>query len=246
MNKAIIYTISALIPISTIRRKIRKKLLLKEALKYNFLKVDKADRKKLSISIKGQNNKIIVGKLRGRKGKIKISIGGDNCTIVIDEGIEIVNTLEIRIGQKEIASRMVKNSGVYISKGCHFEQTEMVIGNSNAKIEIGENCMFSSGVFLYHTDGHPVFDFKTKRIINKVHNMKIGDHCWLGLNSTILKNVEIANDCIIGLGSMVTKSFANPHSAIAGNPARIVKENISWAKDAAGYIENKTEENKNA
>lgn len=57
----------------------------------------------------------------------------------------------------------------------------------------------------------------------------IEDHVWIGLGVTILKGVTIGEGCVIAAGSVVTKSFP-PRCLIGGNPARIIRENISWKK----------------
>ena len=50
---------------------------------------------------------------------------------------------------------------------------------------------------------------------------------WVGNQVIILKGTEIADNCVVGSGSVVTKKFTN-NLVIAGNPARVVKENIDW------------------
>jgi len=54
---------------------------------------------------------------------------------------------------------------------------------------------------------------------------RIGKNCFIGGRSLILPGVEIGDNCVIGAGSVVTKSVP-PRSLVAGNPARILRENI--------------------
>ncbi len=54
---------------------------------------------------------------------------------------------------------------------------------------------------------------------------RVGANCFIGGNSMILPGVEIGDNCVIGAGSVVTKSVP-PRSLVAGNPARILRENI--------------------
>ncbi|WP_456388113.1 acyltransferase [Profundibacter sp.] len=54
---------------------------------------------------------------------------------------------------------------------------------------------------------------------------RIGKNCFIGGRSLILPGVEIGDNCVIGAGSIVTKSVPS-RSLVAGNPARILRENI--------------------
>jgi acetyltransferase-like isoleucine patch superfamily enzyme len=60
-----------------------------------------------------------------------------------------------------------------------------------------------------------------------IEPIKIGNHVWIGMNSTILKGVTLGDNSIVAAGSVVTKSFPN-NVLIAGVPAKIIKENINW------------------
>jgi acetyltransferase-like isoleucine patch superfamily enzyme len=53
----------------------------------------------------------------------------------------------------------------------------------------------------------------------------IGPNCFIGARSIILPGVRIGANCVIGAGSVVTHNVP-PRCIAAGNPARIVKENI--------------------
>ncbi len=93
--------------------------------------------------------------------------------------------------------------------------------------------MIAEDVTFYGTDGHPIFDLDTGEIINKVKELNIGNHCWIGRKATILKNSIIADDCIVGYGSVVAGKFLDKHCAIA------VKKNITWDSCSNnGYVQN--------
>ena len=57
--------------------------------------------------------------------------------------------------------------------------------------------------------------------------VKIGNHVWIGSKVIILKCVTIGENSIIAAGSVVTKDVP-PNVTVAGNPARIVRQNDTW------------------
>ena len=63
---------------------------------------------------------------------------------------------------------------------------------------------------------------------NKDLSIKIGNDIYIGSNSSISPGVKIDSLNLIGLGSVLTKSIHSSKNIIAGNPAKIIKENIDW------------------
>lgn len=126
-----------------------------------------------------------------------------------------------------------------IQTGCLFRIQE------NAKLILGENVRFNSFGMIYcyemikvgngvvigpyvrmrDSDSHhfeyPDYEKKSTAPII------IEDHVWIGLGVTILKGITIGEGCVIAAGSVVTKSFP-PRCLVGGNPARILRENVSW------------------
>lgn len=88
--------------------------------------------------------------------------------------------------------------------------------------------MFSNNVNIRTNDGHSIFDLNTKQKISREKSINIGNHVWIGLNSTIL-HCDIEDGCIIGANSIVNRSY-KPNCIIAGNPAKVIRENILWDK----------------
>lgn len=88
-------------------------------------------------------------------------------------------------------------------------------------IKIGDNCSISWNVLIMDSDG--------KSLCNKnpIGTIEIGDKVWIGANAVILKDTIIEEGCVVAANSVVKGKFKK-NSLIAGNPARVVKENISW------------------
>ena len=54
-------------------------------------------------------------------------------------------------------------------------------------------------------------------------DIRIGENCWIGMNSVILPGVVLGKNTIVGASSVVTHSFPEGNCVIAGVPAKIIK-----------------------
>lgn len=109
------------------------------------------------------------------------------------------------------------------------DKVKFYLTEENAQIIIGNDCMFSSDVEIWASDGHTLIDCESGKVINKcTDSVMIGNHVWVGVGATILKNGFVSDNSIIGAKSVVTRKFTERNIVIAGNPARKVKENIDW------------------
>lgn len=177
----------------------------------NRIEIDPRDIDRVKLRVTGDNNIVIVKKLSDETvGKVSISLAGNDCSIILDAGINIGEALNIFAGQIHPNFGKINNTHIYIGKGTSFEKTTIATANANSSIEIGERCMFSYGITVYNTDSHPIIDAASGNIINKVKQLKIGDHVWVGANATILKNTHIPDDCIVGWGAVVNSKSLYP------------------------------------
>ena len=96
---------------------------------------------------------------------------------------------------------------------------------SHDDITIGDNCIFGWECQIFSGDGHPIY--QEESIINKDVPVVIEDNVWVGSRALILKGVRVGKGSIVAAGAVVTKDVP-PNCIVAGNPAKVVKENISW------------------
>jgi acetyltransferase-like isoleucine patch superfamily enzyme len=81
------------------------------------------------------------------------------------------------------------------------------------------------GSYSYIANGSMILSHD---FINSKHvSTYIGDNVFIGAYSIIMPGVAIANNVVVAAGSVVTKSIALENVIVAGNPARIVKENLN-------------------
>lgn len=91
----------------------------------------------------------------------------------------------------------------------------------NGKIFLGKGVYIAPNVGLI-TQNHKLGSLTEH---DEPEDIIIGDHCWIGMNSIILPGVTLGRGVTVAAGSIVTKSFHQNDIVIAGNPARIIKEN---------------------
>lgn len=164
---------------------------------------------------------------------------GTNSSISIGKD-SFINNLFICCDATE--SLVVLNSH-FICNGGKFI---LARGMKHQKILIGKNCLLSSSIAFYTSDGHALIDSKTNKCINlSGGNITIGNHCWIGYNVTFLRNASIADDVVVGSCSLVTKKFTTSNCIIAGAPAKIVRENISWDISSPDEYSQRSQQNGN-
>jgi acetyltransferase-like isoleucine patch superfamily enzyme len=210
-------------------------------------------RLKFRISYKANNNLVILHKIDGtivKYPKIEgliIRFNGKNSTIELWEPCNFKGCRFVLGSNSHISIQGTKfpvklgvymqgnNNKLLIGKDLSSNDTEITTyEESNNTVEIGNDCMFSFNIFLNATDGHCIYDINKKKLLNShKRGIKIGNHVWVGRYVKILKNVEIPDNTVIGLGSIVTKSFDEQNIIIAGSPAKVIKRNIGWSREAA-------------
>ncbi len=111
----------------------------------------------------------------------------------------------------------------------------------NLNISIGDDCLFSSEIYFRATYGHTIYDTNTREILNKPNedSICVGNHVWICNGARVLKNSSIASNTIVGNRAIVTRCYDKESTAIAGTPAKIVKENVNWDRRGTNMFDEK-------
>jgi len=171
------------------------------------------------VRIKGRNNKIFLSD-KNRIRYCEISLKGNNSTLSFDNGANLKGVF-IEIDGDNCSVQIGKNTVI-------GESTYLSCRGNNTELTIGENCMFSRNVKVMTSDGHNIT--QNSVLINPNASIHIGDKTWLADNCVILKGTEIKSGAVVGIDSVVTKNVAE-NSIVAGNPAKMIKQNIAWSKE---------------
>lgn len=120
---------------------------------------------------------------------------------------------------------VVKKNGIFT-----FGNQARITGNStiicHKNISIGDRTWISWDCLIMDTDHHKIIVNNER--INYDESIMIGDDVWICAKNTILKGTVISNNSILGSDSKISSKIYDENVLIAGNPAKVVKKNITW------------------
>ena len=143
-------------------------------------------------------------------------------------------------------AQIIVNGNSQIMKGCFIEIMPGAIFEIGARSSINEQSRIKVSKRLY-LGNDSIISFKAYIIDSDIHKISkkgnlnkitkddvtkeiiIEDNVWIGTNVIILKGVKIGRGSVIGAGSVVTKHVPE-HVLAAGNPCKVLKENIEWER----------------
>ena len=172
----------------------------------------------VTFDIGGSNNRIEIGKETVLRGVV-FRIRGSGHRVRIGERCRFTRGSEIWIEDE--------NTDLEFGDGTSVERGHFAVTEKDSKMTFGCDCMLATDVEVRTGDSHSIFDIETGVRINSARDVRVGDHVWIGSNVTLLKGVTVGDGSIIASGAVVTKYVASGCIA-GGNPARIIREGVSW------------------
>lgn len=164
---------------------------------------------------------------------IKIGIGGSEGQIGNEKGFWFIQK-----GAKIIfegSAGFSKGNSIRVDSGCmhigaNFNSNSFCLYHCENKITIGDNVLIGCNVTIRDNDGGHTILYNG--LMDNCNNrpIHIGDDVWICAKVDILKGVNIPNGCVIGYRSCVLGKFQQENCIIAGYPAKVLRENISWVK----------------
>lgn len=182
-------------------------------------------------------------------GSVRLNIEGEHNTLIFHAPLSLNNVsihiwkhvrgVKIEFGSSAAdhshwnnVSILAAASGSALSIGHSTSIEGLTVVLAGGKCLIGNDCMLSSKITIWANDSHRLMDADTGELLNaQPQGVFIGDHCWIGQGAVFTKNAIIPANTVVGLQAVVTKPFREEFTALAGNPARIIKSRVKWSRE---------------
>jgi len=145
-----------------------------------------------------------------------------------EQGVRIVRLTEqssVRMGAGVLLAHDVqlhlrdRGAVIEIGDGTFVNhRTELV---AHQHVRLGRDCLLAWDVLVLDSDSHSVDGGPRSAPV------VIGDRVWIGCRATVLKGVTVGDGAVVAAGAVVTGDVP-PRALVAGNPARIVREGVTW------------------
>ncbi|MDB5687907.1 MAG: acyltransferase [Rhizorhabdus sp.] len=179
---------------------------------------------KLSIRLNNRNdNRIVVE--NGSRLNGSVNFEGNGHLFVCGSGGDKPFGINAMIRQHH--SAIVIGRGSTANSGIN-----LWVEGPDTVLAIGDDCLFSWGIWLRCADSHGIIDLASQKLINLPGDLELGSHSWIGQEAMVMKDVTVGAGSIVAARAVVTRS-CEPCSLIAGVPGRLLRDGVSWTRRAA-------------
>ena len=146
-------------------------------------------------------------------------LGGDGATVYVGPGCHL-SAGEIYCGA---------GSAVVLTSGVVATSRAQVDARNGGSVVADHDQLWAANVYVATDDMHRLEDAATGRRINPYGaHIRLREHVWLGRDAIVTGHVEIGEGAVVGARSLVRGQKVPPGTAVAGTPARIIREGIVW------------------
>lgn len=129
---------------------------------------------------------------------------------------------------------------IYCGGGSSVILTDKVVGTRNNVVDARNggsvfaerDQLWAANVYVATDDMHRFEDAETGGRLNPYGaHIRLGEHVWIGRDAIVTGHVDIAHDVVVGSKSLVRGIKVPPYTAVAGVPARVIREGVTWSSE---------------
>lgn len=146
-------------------------------------------------------------------------IGGDGATVMVGADSMLTGG-EIYCGGR---------SAVVLSRRVIGTARAMVDARNGGSVIAEPDQLWGGGVYVATDDMHRLEDATTGQRLNPYGaTIRLRRHVWLGRDAILTGHVEVGEGAVVGTRSLVRGQKVAARTAVAGTPARVIRENVTW------------------
>jgi acetyltransferase-like isoleucine patch superfamily enzyme len=218
---------------------------------YTILDAGDEDARRLGVTAIGGGITLVVTDPTRKLGDIRIQSGGRDNTLFFDNmtwggqcfaSIRMLGSDTVMlfndIGDAYVAMPDIylRSNGQFLfwGRGASAVGVSMEIEGEGSGVVIGDDALISNGVWIRNHDMHAIHDLRTGARINRPPVQTVIErHVWLGQDAMLLNTERIGMGAIVGTRTLV-KGTVPPRVVVAGTPARVIREGVSWGRSNSG------------
>ncbi|UDY24359.1 acyltransferase [Nocardioides sp. Kera G14] len=165
--------------------------------------------------------------------------------VVIVIASDIPNVVSLLVGGDDAL--------IFLGSDCRLTATDIYCGPGSSIVLIGDviatRCaildarnggsifcdadqLWAADVYIATDDMHRLEDVATGARLNPYGGrIRLGRHVWLCRDVIVSGDVEIGSGSVVGARAMVRNQKVGDQVAVAGVPARVIREGVTWSED---------------
>jgi acetyltransferase-like isoleucine patch superfamily enzyme len=149
-------------------------------------------------------------------------VGGDDATVFLGRDCSMTAG-ELYCGG---GSRIVLHGPLVATRSA------IVDARNGGSVVAEPDQLWAADVYVATDDMHRLEDRSTGERLNPYGaHIRLGRHVWLCRDAVVTGHAEVGEGAVVGQRSLVRGQKVAAHTAVAGAPARVVREDIAWRHD---------------
>ncbi|WP_203338372.1 acyltransferase [Nocardioides limicola] len=124
------------------------------------------------------------------------------------------------------------NSAIILNGALAATRCAILDARNGGSIVAAPDQLWAADVYIATDDMHRLEDAATGVRLNPYGGqIRFGTHVWLGRDAIITGHVQIGDGAVVGMRSLVRGQKVPAHAAVAGTPARVIRDGVAWTED---------------